>query len=355
MLLNGTGATVIAVVLVEALLGLIFVALRTWARLRLMTGLKLDDYTLFISQIFLIVISALCIAAAFEGLGRHSSALNHLQTVQLNKLVTIALSFVALALATSKATVAGFLLIIVVRKWHKAILWTAIATLAIDCVFNFVAFYVQCLPVESVWDPSIPHTCHINITLAGTLIASYGTFLDFFLAALPWFFLRNLHMKPKDKMMINLSLSAGILAGICGVIRVTKAPALAHSKDYSHTVVPLLLWSTTELTVTIMCVCVPATRPMWRRYVQGLSSSSGGISHAHGGYHLSGRSTTANGNNTVTVTAGGGIQHSKQPDNQSDEIILSDEYRSGIRETRSVVVEYDDPSANRSERSMYFE
>jgi len=96
---------------------------------------------------------------------------------------------------------------------------------------------------------------------------------------------------------------------------------------------------------------------MWRRYVQGLSSSSGGISHGHGGYPLSGRSITTN-RNTFTVTASGGIEHrlhGKRPDNHSDEIILGDEYRNGIRETRSVVVEYDDPSGNRSERSMYIE
>ncbi|OCK85025.1 hypothetical protein K432DRAFT_439566 [Lepidopterella palustris CBS 459.81] len=339
---GGLGPTIIGVVIVESLIGLIFVSLRIWARLRLLSGMRLDDYMLFISQV------------RFEGLGQHSWELAHEHTVQANKLITIAISFIALALATSKASVAFFLLLIVIEKWHKITLWIATIALSVECIFNFIAFYVQCTPVEAIWNTSLPHVCHINITVAGIVLASCGTFLDFFFAALPWYFLRNLHMKRKEKLTINLSLSAGVFAGICGAIRVTKATALSAKSDFQYKVVPLLLWSTTELTVTIVCVCLPTMLPLWRRYVKGLSKSGSeaAIYHGQNGYPLNGRSNA--GNNTFTVTAGGGIKHSKRPDNQSAENILGEEFRAdAIKETRSVVIEYDDQITDRSEHGVY--
>jgi hypothetical protein len=40
---------------------------------------------------------------------------------------------------------------------------------------------------------------------------AYGSAIDFFLAALPWHALRNLQMNPRQKLVINISLSLGVL------------------------------------------------------------------------------------------------------------------------------------------------
>jgi hypothetical protein len=113
-----------------------------------------------------------------------------------------------------------------------------------------------------------------------------------------------------------------------------------------------MLWSTTETTVSIMCLCFPILRPLWRRYVKGISksNSSDPFASRERGYELSGRTNTNYGKrttNTFTVTGGGPVKHSKQADNESADSILGDEFRvahglGGIKETKSVVIEYED-------------
>jgi hypothetical protein len=112
-----------------------------------------------------------------------------------------------------------------------------------------------------------------------------------------------------------------------------------------------------------MCLCFPIIRPLWRRYVKGLSKgdSSGPFSSMDRGYELSGRTNTNHGKsgmNTFTVSAGTGVlKHSKKTDNNSTDSILGDDFRvgggvhGGIKETKSVVIEYDDQE-NVTERSQ---
>lgn len=56
--------------------------------------------------------------------------------------------------------------------------------------------------------------------------------MDFFLAIFPWFVLWDLNMKRREKITVCVSLSLGIFAGICGVIRTTGLGVLANSADY---------------------------------------------------------------------------------------------------------------------------
>lgn len=56
--------------------------------------------------------------------------------------------------------------------------------------------------------------------------------MDFFLAIFPWFVLWELNMKRREKITVCLSLSLGIFAGVCGVIRTTGLGVLANSADY---------------------------------------------------------------------------------------------------------------------------
>ncbi|OCK76136.1 hypothetical protein K432DRAFT_273321, partial [Lepidopterella palustris CBS 459.81] len=277
--LGGLGPTVVAVMVTQSLLGFVFVSLRFWARLRLLGGLKSDDHLLWIAQVCgfnLVMFSAFCAAAAVQGMGRHSSELTQQESKNATRLIIIAQSFNCLGIGASKSTVADFLLKIVIDTWHKIILWTCIITISLLSIITAIGLYTQCVPLESIWDPSIKGKCYFSIAALGTTLASYSTFLDFFLAALPWYFLRNLQMKPKEKLIINLALSSGVFAGICSLIRVTKTSALNSKSDYAYETVILIIWSSTELTVSIMCVCVPTMRPLYRRYVKGLGNSDSG-------------------------------------------------------------------------------
>jgi hypothetical protein len=72
-----------------------------------------------------------------------------------------------------------------------------------------------------------------GFTTLSAVVGGISAAADFILAILPWFILWNLNMKRKDKNLIATSMSLGIFAGICGIIRTTTVERIFTGVDYS--------------------------------------------------------------------------------------------------------------------------
>jgi hypothetical protein len=68
------------------------------------------------------------------------------------------------AISASKSSVAVFLLRIAVKRWHSAVLWFAMVSLAIMCFFCALLNYLQCFPIEHAWNVTIPAKCWMSVT-----------------------------------------------------------------------------------------------------------------------------------------------------------------------------------------------
>lgn len=159
-----------------------------------------------------------------------------------------------------------------------------------------VSVFAQVTPVEALWNPAVKGEYHMNLTVIATVTCVWSAAMDFFLALFPWMVLWQLNMRKKEKITICVSLSLGVIAGICGIVRTTTLNALSNSADYlckfrfadkllqRILIVDLdacsdsVCWTFSELTLTIVCVTLPALRPLWKR-VTGQSSSG------YGNYH----------------------------------------------------------------------
>jgi hypothetical protein len=93
--------------------------------------------------------------------------------------------------------------------------------------------------------------------------------MDFALVILPWPVILGLNMKPKEKIVVLSGLSLGIFAGICSIIRTYELQTLSSKAEYVYDTAPMLLWSTTEILVTIICACVPVLRPLYVKLRRG--------------------------------------------------------------------------------------
>ena len=76
-------------------------------------------------------------------------------------------------IAVSKAAVGFFLLRIVRETWHKVFVWFCLITTALISTFATIAVFIQCLPVEAVWDFNVKGNCwldfpKIGMTTSGT-------------------------------------------------------------------------------------------------------------------------------------------------------------------------------------------
>jgi hypothetical protein len=141
-------------------------------------------------------------------------------------------------------------------------------SLSIVSVMTAVLFWTQRLPSKSIYDPRVPGRTVVNIVPFSVLLGSWCAAVDFYFAILPWIFIWNLNMKQKEKLVIAISLSLGFIAGICGVIRTIDLGGLSSS-NYTEDTVDLIIWSAVELAATLICVGIPAIRPLYRHIVHG--------------------------------------------------------------------------------------
>lgn len=61
-----------------------------------------------------------------------------------------------MGIAASKASVAVFLLRIVILKWHKAFLWFCIVSTTLWCTVTTILLFLQTKPTAFLWDHMIP-------------------------------------------------------------------------------------------------------------------------------------------------------------------------------------------------------
>jgi hypothetical protein len=73
-----------------------------------------------------------------------------------------------MGIAVSKAAIALFLLRIVVRKWHIALLWSVMVSTSIFSIITTALLFLQCKPVSFLWNPTTPGGhCSVNFTDVG--------------------------------------------------------------------------------------------------------------------------------------------------------------------------------------------
>ncbi|KAH7013999.1 hypothetical protein B0J12DRAFT_714789 [Macrophomina phaseolina] len=276
--LGGLGPTIIGIMLFQSLLSMAFVFSRLYTKLRISRSIGLDDHMATISGVMLLCYSAVCSHAATKGYGQHTADLGIKQAALAAKITIIGQTFCRfddLPFPFS-ACVAFFLLRIVISFWYKVVLWLCIFSAAVLCVLCALFDFIRCKPIKHVWDPTVPGYCWMGTEAFTRLSIGVGVtsvICDFVLALLPWAIIWDLQMKRKEKKLIGISFSLGVFAGAAGIIRAIALKRLSGRADYTYESVSPILWSSTELCITICTACIPVLRPLWNK-VRGRVSTS---------------------------------------------------------------------------------
>ncbi|KAF5870620.1 uncharacterized protein Bfra_010009 [Botrytis fragariae] len=276
MAIAGKGPTIVAVMWTETVIALIAIGLRLYTKEFITRNVGFDDYLIIVSWFMLMPYTAACTAATTQGFGQHSSDLTIEAFANATRSEIIGQTFCIIGIATSKASASVFLLRLAVVEWHKWILYFtmfAVTGIAVICaLFDFI----RCDPIAHVWNPYIPAKCWVSteqFTAISITVGVTSAAADFILAALPWIILWKLNMKKKEKVLITSSMSLGIFAMVCGVIRTVNLNGLSSRSDYSYETIGLILWSSTELMITILTATIPTYRPLYKVLKGSLSST----------------------------------------------------------------------------------
>ncbi|KAL6860316.1 hypothetical protein ACO1O0_004343 [Amphichorda felina] len=292
----------------------IFLMLRAYTRIFCLASFGIDDYIYMVAFL-----------SAQIGFGQDLKYIGHdmAMVTKATLYECIGQGFAIIGMAIAKASLGFFFLRLVSSRWHRIAIWTAMALVSAASIVSTVL-------------------------------------VDVFFAVLPWVIFWNLQMPMRDKYTIAGSMSLGLIAAAAGIKRTTEVEGL-YTPNYLHDSVGLIVWSSAEMAITLICigipVCLPLYKSIYRRFRSGQSSNNtpyrseqksgsiplqtiGGGYISKDGQHVSKSNTSSGGKvgrrltdaklgirgtTTKTYIGGGGRKNSSGA-NTSDEEILGEQH-----------------------------
>lgn len=108
----------------------------------------------------MVVCAAIWTAYSNEGGGMHVYDLSMEEKLHTTRLNWISQPFVVMSFVTGKAAV-GFLILRILgpATWQKPFLYFVMGSCALISVVDVVLTFVQCTPVQKLWDTNTPGHC----------------------------------------------------------------------------------------------------------------------------------------------------------------------------------------------------
>ncbi|KAH6898040.1 hypothetical protein B0T10DRAFT_525463 [Thelonectria olida] len=270
---GGDGPWAVAVMWSLAGVVFVFVLLRIYTRAIVVTSFGIDDHVYNLAFGFLVFYTIFITVSSSYGFGQNVFDIKDQDDLSDAVLYeAIGQTFAVIGMAVAKWSLGLFLLRLVKARWHKIVIWVSMACLMGASISTCFVFWLQCTPPKYLWDRRIPGGyCHINSTPVSILLCVLCVIVDFFFAFFPWLFIWGLQMNTREKIVILASLSLGVIAGACGIKRTIEVPELS-SQNYLKDTVGLIVWSSAEIAVTMICIGIPVCRPLYKRYLDKWTS-----------------------------------------------------------------------------------
>ncbi|KAJ5123117.1 hypothetical protein N7448_009214 [Penicillium atrosanguineum] len=268
---QGKRAMVVTAVLTS--IAAVIVAMRLFARLKLMKSTGLEDWSILISLVFSIIYLALVAAQFHFKMGVHSDQIPpHILQEQL-KCLWAAIPMYNASLAFTKFSILFQYLRIFPARSFRIACYTVMAIVATYSSWAIVSGYVNCVPVAKFWNHDLPGSC-LNFEAVWFFNASMNIATDVTLLALPMPLLVQLQLPRVQKIALMGVFAMGILVVITSILRLSSLQVVAQSTDTSYSNVGAAYWTAAECNVAIICACLPFLRPIISRIFPKLLSTN---------------------------------------------------------------------------------
>ncbi|KAH7350242.1 hypothetical protein BKA66DRAFT_575868 [Pyrenochaeta sp. MPI-SDFR-AT-0127] len=242
----------------------VFVLLRLYARLALLRIFGVADYLLLTGYAFAVVNTALAIATAHLGFGRHGwdvpliNMFPHMRKLLWWQMMTYVMSLCL----TKVAILCQYPKISPSRTFRKCV-WVLVAIVVGLSLSSILWTIIDCLPIKNYWDLETVASgkCLVAISFIAYTGAS-NILTDFAILILPMVMLRNVQLPKKKKIGIAIVFATGPFASLISVVRVAIAAKTISNADPSWANVDVVIWSFSELSAGVICACLPTLRPL---------------------------------------------------------------------------------------------
>ncbi|KAI0866597.1 hypothetical protein F4860DRAFT_457879 [Xylaria cubensis] len=309
MAIKGGGVTVVATMWSLTGLTTLFLLLRLYTRLIVLKAYGGDDHVYILAYICLLLMTTFYTKSATLGLGQTNAEIGNPDLIVAAILwEAIGQTFTVLGTAIAKWSLGLFLLRLVKVRWQIIVIWTAMSGLLAASISVLFAFWLQCRPFAYLWDRRIPGGyCPISAVPASTVLNISTVVVDLLFVILPWLFIWSLRINKQEKIVILGSMSLGVLAAGSGIQRALEVGGLS-SPEYLRDTVGLLIWSSVEQSVTMICICIPVCRPLFKIIIRRIApQNSGSIIGSSGnqGFRLSRLGRDGSGQKQLTIGSAG--------------------------------------------------
>lgn len=302
--LRGRSEIVFAVTIVVFSLATIVVSLRMLSRGYIVKKIHLDDY--FILAAWAIAFGlcfAICYGCAY-GLGRHERNIPD-EWQHTLKQANYAFSILYQpALMATKSSILVFFLSFTKASNSVIFRWVCWITLFFVNAGGFALTMVtvfQCTPISALFQSTTPDNASCTDILTIYLASiPLNIITDFALLFLPMPILTSMRLPSKQKIILVVTFSVGLLAIVVDIVRIsylqgasqmrlaeiqnnTAEPGdlrTAESTDSSFYLAFSFMWSAVEVAIGIIVASVPALKPLVARFLPNMLRGPGDASSA---------------------------------------------------------------------------
>ncbi|KAF1849826.1 MFS monosaccharide transporter-like protein [Cucurbitaria berberidis CBS 394.84] len=282
------GPVVIGVSAAILAISSIFVGFRLISRFAVVRKPGWDDYTMIVAWMLAFGASFSICYGATKGLGRRQE---NIPSEWLPPMMQSAYVFSVLynpALMATKTSILLFYLTL--SKTQKVFRWATIATLIVVNVGGLaltILNILQCRPVNAAWASHVPSSASCtNIVTIYLSSAPLNIITDLAIFFLPMPILTSMRLPKKQKIILVITFGFGIFVAAVDVVRIaylqdaqretlnTAASQKSvtgneqrNTGDFAWYASLSYMWSAVEINMGIMCGCVPALKPLVRRFL----------------------------------------------------------------------------------------
>ncbi|CAK4033376.1 L-fucose-proton symporter [Lecanosticta acicola] len=310
---RGRSEAVLAVTITMMSLGSVFVFFRMLSRAAIVKKVSWDDYFMVLAWSLLVGLgSAICYGTAY-GLGRHEVDVPHSWQSGLRKAIYAFSILYQPALMATKTSILAFYLTL--SKANRTFRWACYVTFFIvnagGLSLTLVTVF-QCVPVSAVFKSPIPASAKCTDILTIYLSSiPLNIITDLTLLFLPMPILTGMRLPRKQKIIVLVTFSFGIFVVVVDVVRISYLQSasmtrlqeiataaadendMAEQTDASYFLAFSLMWSAIEVSVGIMCGCVPGLKPLVARFMPHLLRDPGDPPSQFGSFSLPNPEVTA--------------------------------------------------------------
>ncbi|EME44675.1 hypothetical protein DOTSEDRAFT_72209 [Dothistroma septosporum NZE10] len=305
---QGRSKAVLAVTIVMIVLCSIFVFLRMLSRVMVVKKITVDDYFMVLAWVLATGLSiAICYGCAY-GLGRHENNIPIDWQSELRKSEYAFSILYQPALMATKTSILAFYLTF--SKANHIFRWACYTVLFVVNAGGFALTMVtvfQCNPVSAVFALVTPETAKCTDILTIYLASiPLNIITDLAIVFLPMPTLTSMRLPKKQKIILVVTFGFGIFVAVVDIVRIsylqsaseTRLAELASSlddsdltrtakeTDASFYLAFSFMWSAIEVTVGIMCACVPGLKPLVARFLPNMLRDPGDAPSQFGSFSL---------------------------------------------------------------------